>query len=152
MPSSAASRSIAGHSEAAYSCWAPLSIQSSPTGTMRAVMKQPGRIGARAAGPGVGPDAVSLVVTEAGGGDRVPGLLTDLKNSFHHLAPALQHLAVVLGEVGMLRCEDLRHGAAVSQRLLQDEMVYHVGDVGLAGDPAGGVLVKHLVELAGKAR
>ena len=30
-----------GRFEAAYSCWAPLSIQSSPTGTMRAVMKQP---------------------------------------------------------------------------------------------------------------
>ena len=52
----------------------------------------------------------------------------------------------------MLRNEDLRHGAAVSQRLLQDEMVYHVGDVGLAGDRAAGVLLKRLIELPGKAR
>ena len=52
----------------------------------------------------------------------------------------------------MLRSEDLRHGAAVSQRLLQDEMVYHVGDVGLAGDRAGGAVLKRLVNLPGKAR
>ncbi|MFI5064749.1 MAG: hypothetical protein ACHP9Z_12325, partial [Streptosporangiales bacterium] len=102
--------------------------------------------------PGVGPDAVGLVITEVGGGDRVPGLLTDLKDPGHHLAPASQHLAVVIGEIGMLRSEELCHGAAVRQRLLQGEMVYHVGDVGLAGDRAAGVLLKRLVELLGKAR
>jgi len=64
---------------AAYRRWAPLSIQSSPIGTMRAVMTQPGRIGARTAGPALGPDAIGPVITEAGGGDLVAGLLTDLK-------------------------------------------------------------------------
>jgi hypothetical protein len=53
---------------------------------MRAVMKQPGRIVART---GVGPDAIALIVTEPDGIDRVPGLLTDLKDADHHLAPAL---------------------------------------------------------------
>src|SRR6266700_2162357 len=63
--------------------------------------------------PGEGPDAAGPVITEAVGGDRVPGLLTDLKRAGHHPAPACKHLAVVIGEIGMLRGADLRHGAAV---------------------------------------
>lgn len=102
--------------------------------------------------PSVGSDAVGPAITEAGGGDRVPGVLTDLKDAGHHLAPALQHLAVVIGEIGMLRGEDLRHGAAVRQRLLEGEMAYHVGNVGLAGGRAGDVLLKRPVEVLGKAR
>jgi len=57
---------------------------------MRAVMTQPGRIGARTPGLALGPDAIGPVITEAGGGDLVAGRLTDLKDAGHHLAPAVQ--------------------------------------------------------------
>ena len=51
VASSEASRSIAARSDEANSRCAPLSIQSPPAGTIRAVMKHPGRIGFKALGP-----------------------------------------------------------------------------------------------------
>jgi hypothetical protein len=47
-------------------------------------------------------------------------VVPDLEDADHDLTLAEQHPAVVAGEVGVLGGEDLRHGAAVGQQLLQD--------------------------------